>query len=166
MIYILKLRIWISAYTFWKLSNLWHKHSVEPIDFCIIELQKTNTNWRAHAMNKSIKQDDQNGEQISESIKRFFHRFHISSTQNCPMFMRRARSLWSRYSGTCSFWLCWHLAGRMGTLSFLWTVSCCPRKIRKTISMMLPESIREVPVIRDASFPWKRGQLQCWNFSD
>lgn len=30
-------------------------------------------------MNKSITQDDQNDKQISESIKRFFHRFHISS---------------------------------------------------------------------------------------
>lgn len=30
-------------------------------------------------MNKSITQDNQNDKQISESIKRFFARFHISS---------------------------------------------------------------------------------------
>ena len=30
-------------------------------------------------MNKSITQDNQNDKQISESIKRFFSRFHISS---------------------------------------------------------------------------------------
>jgi hypothetical protein len=30
-------------------------------------------------MNKSITQDNQNDKQISESIKRFFTRFHISS---------------------------------------------------------------------------------------
>ena len=31
-------------------------------------------------MNKSITQDIQNEKQVSESIKRFFHRFHVSST--------------------------------------------------------------------------------------
>ena len=30
-------------------------------------------------MNKSITQEDQNDKQISESIKRFFTRFHVSS---------------------------------------------------------------------------------------
>ena len=30
-------------------------------------------------MNKSITQDIQNEKQVSESIKRFFHRFHVSS---------------------------------------------------------------------------------------
>ncbi len=30
-------------------------------------------------MNKSISQDIQNEKQVSESIKRFFHRFHVYS---------------------------------------------------------------------------------------
>ena len=33
----------------------------------------------AHAMNKSITQDNQNDKQISTSIRRFFTRFHVSS---------------------------------------------------------------------------------------
>ena len=40
---------------------------------------KNNYKPEAHAMNKSITQDRQKDKQISESIKRFFIRFHVSS---------------------------------------------------------------------------------------
>ena len=52
---------------------------MKPSGFGIIELSKNNIKPEAHAMNKSITQDNQNDKQISKSIKRFFSRFHISS---------------------------------------------------------------------------------------
>ena len=51
------------------------KHSV----FGIIELSRNNIPTKAHAMNNSITQDNQNDNQISKTIKRFFARFHVTS---------------------------------------------------------------------------------------
>ena len=75
----LKLRTWISAYAPWKFNNNWHKYSMKPSSFGIIELLETIILPEAHAMNKSITQATQNDKQVSKSIKRFFTRFHISS---------------------------------------------------------------------------------------
>lgn len=51
------------------------KHS----GFGIIELSKNKIPPEAHAMNNSITQDNQNDNQISKTIKRFFSRFHVTS---------------------------------------------------------------------------------------
>ena len=51
------------------------KHS----GFGIIELLRNNIPTEAHAMNNSITQDNQNDNQISKTIKRFFARFHVAS---------------------------------------------------------------------------------------
>ena len=51
------------------------KHS----GFGIIELSKNKIPPEAHAMNNSITQDNQNDNQISKTIKRFFARFHVTS---------------------------------------------------------------------------------------
>ena len=51
------------------------KHSV----FGIIELLRNNIPTEAHAMNNSITQDNQNDNQISKTIKKFFARFHVTS---------------------------------------------------------------------------------------
>lgn len=51
------------------------KHS----GFGIIELSKNKIPPEAHAMNNSITQDNQNDNQISQTIKRFFSRFHVTS---------------------------------------------------------------------------------------
>lgn len=52
---------------------------MKPSDFGIIELSKTIKKPEAHAMNKSITQDNQNDNQISKSFRSFFTRFHISA---------------------------------------------------------------------------------------
>lgn len=52
---------------------------MKPSGFGIIELSKNNIQPEAHAMNKSITQDNQNDKQISKSIRRFFTGFHVSS---------------------------------------------------------------------------------------
>ena len=51
------------------------KHS----GFGIIELFRNNIPPETHAMNSSITQDNQNDNQISKTIKRFFSRFHVTS---------------------------------------------------------------------------------------
>lgn len=52
---------------------------MNPLGFGIIKSPHKITNRRAHAMNKSITQDNPNDNHISKTIRRFFTRFHISS---------------------------------------------------------------------------------------
>ena len=60
-------------------NNNWHKYSMKPSGFDIIELFRNNYKLEAHAMNKSITEATQDDKRISKSIKRFFTRFHVSS---------------------------------------------------------------------------------------
>ena len=52
---------------------------MKPSGFGIMSCPKTIILPEAHAMNKSITQATQNDKQISNSIKKFFTRFRVSS---------------------------------------------------------------------------------------
>jgi hypothetical protein len=54
-------------------------------------------------MNKSLTQDIQNEKQVSESIKRFFQRFHISSALKQSNTYKKKEFLLLKYSSICFF---------------------------------------------------------------